>query len=239
MDKIKISESQLRQMFREEGGKIKKEIILKAVLNKIDSELNELNEVHAGEDMNPGKDGVHSGQKKPVFTKKGTHLVEDEMEIDDNTEMETPEIGAPEMEMGDNTEIETPVENTGNEVSKEAIIDALQNLANSLNLSANIEIVSDEEADTIQEPEGEDIDLDVDVETGVEDVAGEEEPAEEESAEEESAEEESEEESVDELKNVTSEEEVSGAVQENTQHDAKKQRLTEEVNRWKFLAGLK
>lgn len=76
---MKMTKSQLVQIIKEEAQKFKKEMSLKNELAKIEKQLNE---VHADGEMSSSKnDGVHAGQKKPVFQKKGTHLVEiqDEM----------------------------------------------------------------------------------------------------------------------------------------------------------------
>jgi hypothetical protein len=76
---MKITKSQLKQIIAEEAAKFKKAIALKNELAKIDKQLSE---VKAGGVM--ATDGVHAGQRKAEFTKKGTHLIEDEeLDFDD------------------------------------------------------------------------------------------------------------------------------------------------------------
>lgn len=230
MEKIQISESQLRQMIREEGEKIKKEIILRATLQKIDQELSGLKEVHAGGNMAPGKEGVHAGQKKAVFTKKGTHLVEDETEEMGSEEVPT-EVPVEDVSM------ETPSEEQAETISKDAIMAALQDLGNKLDLTGTVEFTGDGD-----EMGGEDnIDLDVDVENGAEDAIGSEEGGEEMGSEEMGSEEigseeGGEEEPVDECGTKPMEENKPEMVAENT--DPKKQKLMEERERMRKLAGL-
>ncbi len=249
MNKIQISESQFRKLVREEGEKIKKEIILKTMLSKIDKELNELNEVHAGGNMAPGNDGVHAGQKKAVFTKKGTHLVEDQ---DDSEEMGaemapemSPEVGGDEMDTEMDTEMSTEVpmgEPEGETLDKATVMAALQDLGKKLSLDGIIDFSADDEVemeigseDDMEAPmdaetdsdDTQDVDLGVDVEMGADDAEGSEES--EESAEE-----------VDETKQQAPMEEkteMKNTVSENT--NSKKTKLNEEANRWKFLAGIK
>lgn len=246
MNKIQISESQFRKLVREEGEKIKKEIILKTMLSKIDKELNELNEVHAGGNMAPGNDGVHAGQKKAVFTKKGTHLVEDQ---DDSEEMGaemapemSPEVGGDEMAPEIDTDMSTEVpmgEPEGETLDKATVMAALQDLGKKLSLDGIIDFSADDEVemeigseDDMDTPvdietdsdDTQDADLDVDVEMGAEDAEGSEESEEE----------------VDETKQCAPMEEkteIKNTVSENT--NSKKAKLNEEANRWKFLAGIK
>ncbi len=244
MTKIKISESQFRKLVREEGEKIKKEIILKSMLNKIDSELNELNEVHAGGDMAPGKDGVHAGQKKPVFTKKGTHLVEDQ---DDAVDMDS-EMGAEDgVEMG----VDVPMEAQGGEtLDKASVMAAIQDLGNKLELDGVIEFTGEVEGDEMgaemgaedgvemdADGEGEaEAGIEVDVENGAEDAEGSEESEETEEVEQEcDTTMQEKDETPEEQRSVVSE----SPEQINENADPKKKKLNEEVNRWKFLAGIK
>jgi len=71
---MKISKAELQQIIKEEAIRMKKIIDLKKELYEIE---NQLNEVHAGGAMDSERnDGVHAGQKKPVFDKKGSALVE-------------------------------------------------------------------------------------------------------------------------------------------------------------------
>ena len=246
MEKIQILESQLRQIIREEGEKIKKEIVLRATLQKIDQELSALKEVHAGGNMAPGKEGVHAGQKKAVFTKKGTHLVEDETEEMDSEEVPT-EVPVDDASPED-VSMETPSEEQAETISKDAIMAALQDLGNKLDLTGTVEFTGDGD-----EMGGEDnIDLDVDVENGAEDAIGSEEGGEEMGSEEMGSEEGGEE--------MGSEEDLEegeegvdpktglplppkewggikgGMVGENV--DPKKQKLNEERERMRKLAGL-
>lgn len=230
MEKIRISESQFRKMVREEGEKIKKEILLRAQLEKIDQELAKLSEVHAGGNMEPGKDGVHAGQKKPVFTKKGTHLVEDETE----------EMGSEENPM-DSVE-ETPAEESVETLSKSEVMDAIQDLGNKLDLTGTVEFTGDEESPEESGIEGADdnIELDVDVENGADDVEGSEMAPEDGEAMDVSGTEDE----LEECGDGTQMEEKKEEVMEKTEVvaesiDPKKKKLNEERERMKFLAGLK
>lgn len=230
MEKIRISESQFRKMVREEGEKIKKEILLRAQLEKIDQELAKLSEVHAGGNMEPGKDGVHAGQKKPVFTKKGTHLVEDETE----------EMGSEENPM-DSVE-ETPAEESAETLSKSEVMDAIQDLGNKLDLTGTVKFTGDEESSEESGMEGADdsIELDVDVENGADDVEGSEMAPEDGEAVDVSGTEDE----LEECGDGTQMEEKKEEVMEKTEVvaesiDPKKKKLNEERERMKFLAGLK
>lgn len=234
MEKIQISESQLRQLIREEGEKIKKEIVLRATLQKIDQELSTLKEVHAGGNMAPGKEGVHAGQKKAVFTKKGTHLVEDETEEMDSEEVPT-EVPVDDASPED-VSMETPSEEQSETISKDEIMAALQDLGNKLDLTGTVEFTGDGDE---MGGEGEDnIELDVDVENGAEDAIGSEEGSEEMGSEmgSEIGSEEGEEESVDECDTNPMEENKPEMVAESV--DPKKQKLMEERERMRKLAGL-
>lgn len=220
---MKISKSQFLQILKEEAHKIKQELRLKKELAAIEKELNELNEVHAGGGMAPGEGGVHAGQKKAVFTKKGTHLVE--KEADDM------EMGAGEgPEMGSEAPVETDeVPAMGGEgeditISKEAIKNALLALGQQLDLTGeiNFDITDDLEGDEMGDGA-----MSVDVETGVEDAQGAEETGEEASMEAPAAEETGEEQ-IDECG-----EDV--PMENNVQME---QQLNEERLRWKVLAGI-
>ncbi len=218
MAKIKITESEFRKLVREEGEKIKKEIILRAQLEKIDEELKRLDEVHAGGEMAPGESGVHAGQKKPVFTKKGTHLVEDEEDV---------------MEMGDDSAEEFEVTNDeGTEtLSKEDVIAAIQDLGNKLDLTGTVEFSGEEEE--MGDDSG--MELDVDVEDGVEDVEAGEEIAGEEAGEEVAGEDTGEDAGEEEMGDESGTEETL----DESKKPMEKTKLNEEVSRWKFLAGIK
>lgn len=247
MKKIQISESEFRKLIREEGEKIKKEIILRAQLEKIEQELSKLNEVHAGEEMSPGPDGVHSGQKKPVFTKKGSHLVEDETEEMDSEEVPT-EVPVDDASPED-VSMETPSEEQSETISKDEIMAALQDLGNKLDLTGTVEFTGDGDE---MGGEGEDIiELDVDVENGAEDAMGSEESSEEmgsemgseEGGEEMGSEEDLEEgeEGVDPKTGLPLPPKEMGGIKggmvgENV--DPKKQKLMEERERMRKLAGL-
>ena len=79
---MKITKSQLVQIIKEEAENFKKELKLKKELAEIERQLNE---VHANGEMSSTKnDGVHAGQKEPIFKKNGSHLieVEDEEQVD-------------------------------------------------------------------------------------------------------------------------------------------------------------
>lgn len=242
MKKIQISESEFRKLIREEGEKIKKEIILRAQLEKIEQELSKLNEVHAGEEMSPGPDGVHSGQKKPVFTKKGSHLVEDEME---NSDSESEDMDMP----------ETSEEEMSETLSKEDVMDAIRDLGNKLDLNGSLEFSgNEEENDSDEEIEidlddsddsvgdgGDSIDLDVDVEKDSEEMGSE--MGSEEGGEEMGSEEDLEEgeEGVDPKTGLPLPPKEMGGIKggmvgENV--DPKKQKLMEERERMRKLAGL-
>lgn len=255
MNKIQISESQFRKLVREEGEKIKKEIILKTMLSKIDKELNELNEVHAGGNMAPGNDGVHAGQKKAVFTKKRTHLVEDqddseEMGADTAPEM-SPEIGGEDMgseDVGTDMSTEVPMsEPEGDTLDKASVMAALQDLGKKLSLDGIIDFSADDEGTGTMELGAEDggegtmdvqdgtddaegADLDVDIEADADDAEGTEDSGEEVDETKECAPMEEKVENTDELRTVAS-------LTENQENN--KVKLNEEVNRWKFLAGIK
>ena len=241
MEKVRISEAQFRKLIREEGEKIKKEIILRAQLDKIDQELAELSEVHAGGNMAPGESGVHAGQKKPVFDKKGTHLVEESPE----EEMSSDDMGAEEMpadnistdDMGAEVSSETPAAEGTETISKDEIMKALQDLGNRLDLVGTVEFTGDgdEMAINNEMPGDEDdsVDLDVDIENGAEDAPGTEEMSSEEVPSEENSDE-----NMDECDD-TMEVKTNETTQINESVNPKKQKLNEERERMKFLAGLK
>ena len=84
MAKISISKKQLDKIIQEETENINKALTLKKELRRIQSELKQLNEVQAGEPMDPkASGGVHAGQKKAKFsTKKGNPY----LQMEDNEE---------------------------------------------------------------------------------------------------------------------------------------------------------
>ena len=234
---MKISKAQVLQIIQEEAQKVKQEILLRRELASIEKELEELNEVHAGGNMDPGKDGVHDGQKKAVFTKKGTHLVEDEdIENDENSgEEATADV---EDAMSDDTDSEdveldaVDADSMGEgEISIDAVKAAVEKLGADLGLTGQIDFDAAAAEDAgLGDTEG---GLGVDIETGAEDaVAASMEPE------------------VD-----IEEEEVEGAEDSSAGSDkeidecgdempaenngmAENKKLNEEVARWKKLAGL-
>jgi hypothetical protein len=75
---MKITKKELQQIIKEEAIKFKRKIELERELSEVKKQLDE---VHAAGAMDSTKhDGVHAGQLEPEFTKKGSALVEDEME---------------------------------------------------------------------------------------------------------------------------------------------------------------
>jgi hypothetical protein len=75
---MKITKKELQQFIKEEAIKFKRKVQLEKELSEVKKQLDE---VHAAGMMDSEKnDGVHAGQHEPKFTKKGTALVEDEME---------------------------------------------------------------------------------------------------------------------------------------------------------------
>lgn len=81
---MKITKSQLKAIIKEEALKFKRAIELKKEIAEIDAQLNE---VKAGEVMQPGTGGVHAGQKKAVFASKGNPnlKMEDGIEGDEDS----------------------------------------------------------------------------------------------------------------------------------------------------------
>ena len=240
---MKITKSQVLQIIKEEAQKVKQEIILRRELAAVEQELQELNEVHAGDSMDPGKDGVHAGQRKPVFTKKGTHLVEDDDEMiptDDASEMDGASVDGLEAaldnvdaEMGADAEIDLDgSEEMGEEstISVAAVKAAIESLGANLGLSGQVDFDA--------APEDEES-LDVDIETDADDAVGAEEIGDETS--EETPEEESEESLADDSTEETVDEcgdnmEEKGQVVAEETTDSTK--MNEEVARWRTLAGI-
>ncbi len=262
---MKIQKSQVIQIIKEEAQKIKQEMLLKKMLNEINKELNELNEVHAGGEMAPGADGVHAGQKKAVFTKKGSHLVEDqedEMTGGDEESFEEvpsdemggedemgPEIGGEEIEMDiDGEEMGPEIGGdemgTGESLSMDSIKAALEKLGAELGLSGQIDF------DAAMGEEGiegmGDEEMEVDIETGAEDAVGGEESGLEISSDEISDEEETSGEMGDEApaeepsaeEAPADEEQIDECGDEETMMAEKAHKLNEEQIRWKKLAGI-
>lgn len=250
---MKFTKSQIVQIIKEEAQKVKKEVILRRQLAAIDKELNELNEVHAGGNMNPGEGGVHSGQKKPVFTKKGTHLVEKEAEeetssqpvdtTDDVNAMmasDDSSSGIADDEMG-TTNMITPDNEGDQSITVDQLKDALANFGKNLNITGVVDFDSPAEGEGEGEGEEEmsDPTMGVDIETNAEDAPSSEMGSEETpiSSEPESSEDSSsepDESNIDECGDNMPMEKAQ--MQEATN---KVRRITEEKNRWAELAGIK
>lgn len=236
MASIKMTKAELDNLINEEAQKVKKEYLLKKQLHEVEEELKLLKEVHAGTEMEPGKEGVHAGQKTAVFTKKGSSLVEDDVEdvIPDSTE-----AGGEEISNDDEVVVE-----------KGKLLDAIKELGKQLNLTGMIdfdaveEIPGEENVDSVEinteelgnEEGGENVapeNSDVEVVTGADDAV--------ESGEAEPSEEGAEEAELDEcgdaavVNGTPAEKET---IMESPEAARKKERLAEEVNRWKFLAGM-
>jgi len=242
---LKITEAELKQIIKEEAENVKKELLLRKELSKIQKELDELNEVHAGGEMNPGADGVHAGQRKPVFTKKGTHLVEDEDEMSDDAEM------TGDTEMSDDTEMtggdtdgmsmDMDMDSEGEneiEINPEDLKSAIEALGAQLGLTGTVDFDAGAMEDAgLEGGEGEGDSMDVDIETGADDAAGAEEEIDgdmdTDSGEESSEEESEEKEEVDECGDASMEEK-SQPMMENT-NTPKNKKLMEEMSRWKTL----
>lgn len=139
---MKITKAQLKELIKEEALKIKKEIELKKELTEIDKQLNE---VYAGEEMEPGESGIHSGQKKAVFTTKN----------------DNPHLKMEEDEMGD--EVEGEMDMNEETVDKEDVKAAIEDLEKTLGVSdeAEDEEEGEEEIDLgDEEIEGEELEID-------------------------------------------------------------------------------
>lgn len=75
---MKITKKELQELIKEEAIKFKRALELKKELAEVQKQLDE---VYAGDVYGSEKQGgVHTGQRKPVFKKKGDALVEDEIE---------------------------------------------------------------------------------------------------------------------------------------------------------------
>jgi len=245
---MKISKSQVLQIIQEEAQKVKQEIILRRELSSIEKELNELNEVHAGGPMAPGKDGVHDGQKKAVFTKKGSHLIEDEDAENDETSADDVTSDVEDMDMDSDAsgdmegEIEMDAvgpdldssEDMGS-ISIDDVRAAVEKLGADLGLTGQVDF----DAAAAEESGLDDVDaggdIGVDIETGAEDAvdanlepevdveAGAEEMGSDESGEENG------EESI---------EECGDTMPAENDNMAENKKMNEEVARWKRLAGI-
>lgn len=249
---MKISKSQIVQIIKEEAQRLKKEIILKREIAAIEKELQELNEVHAGGAMDPGTGGVHAGQKKAVFTKKGSHLVEkeddDDMEMqavpggddESSSDAEVPmtmdtdvdDMDASGSEMGDGEIGDGMGEDVA--VTTDQIKDAILSLGQQLNLSGVIDF------DTVADGEGDNQMLDVDIETGADDVApdgasddaGMSVASDETSISDETPASSDDEDNIEECGDDM-------AMEKQQQMEAKTIKLNEEKKRWATLAGIK
>ncbi len=174
---MKITKAQILQIIKEEAQKVKKEVILKRELAAIENELQSLDEmVRTGGQMAPGTDGVHAGQKTPVYDGKpgfpNLKMEKEEEPVDDSAgdsvmispssddEM-APVDGAGEMggEMGG--------EMDGDMLTKQEILDAIKSLGAQLNLTGMVDFdATDETGDEMGDGMG------VDIETGADDAAG-------------------------------------------------------------------
>ena len=111
---MKIKKSELQELIREEAIKFKKALELKKELKEVEKQLSE---VYAGDTMSPEKQGgVHAGQKKPVFKKKGDALVEED-EVEEEITMEDFE----ETKVGGNEEEEALFENLDEPIEGESV----------------------------------------------------------------------------------------------------------------------
>ena len=94
---MKITKKELKQIIREEAVKFKRKLELEKELASIQLQLDE---VHAGGDLDSGKnDGVHAGQKKAEFDTKSNNggfaaLVEEEVTEDLDEAVDIAEIFA-------------------------------------------------------------------------------------------------------------------------------------------------
>lgn len=174
-----ITEAELLKMIQEEKELVKKEMILREELKYIDKKLAELNEVHTGGAMAPGADGVHAGQQKPVFTKKGTHLIETgEDETDDapNADAGDMDVDTDTVNVGDNDndiddsmgDIDANADAEAGKISKEEVKKAIEALGSQLGIDGIVDFdaAKTDDLDTTAEDE-----MDVDVETGADDMA--------------------------------------------------------------------
>lgn len=88
MEKKEIKLSEVKQIIAEEYAKMKKKMAIKSRINQINEELQKMEEEEkldeveaAGEMKTSSATGLEPGvQHKPKFEKKGSHLLEDEME---------------------------------------------------------------------------------------------------------------------------------------------------------------
>jgi len=167
MAKISITKKELDNIIQEEAAKFKKALALKGELKRIQTELkqlneNSVNEVVAGENMDPNvSGGVHAGQKKANFsTKKGNPYLK--MEESEEEVVDTPVDTDTDMDMTD-TEVPVDTEVGGDNLSKAAVWQAIEDLKMALNL---------------HDGEDEDVtDVDVDAEIPADDTAADDEVA--------------------------------------------------------------
>jgi len=75
-NKNEITKGALYEMVKKELVNFAKKKTLQEEKAKLQAELNQLNEVMAGSEMDKNQD-YHAGQKEPVFDVKGTHLTEE------------------------------------------------------------------------------------------------------------------------------------------------------------------
>ena len=76
MGKFKLED--IEKLVNEELEKYSTKQSLISERAKLEAELKSLNEVVAGTEMDSDK-GYHQGQKEPEFEKKGSHIVEDQV----------------------------------------------------------------------------------------------------------------------------------------------------------------
>lgn len=131
--KIKISKAEVVQMIKEEYSKKLTEIKLKNRLQQINEEMQsiiseeELDEVEAGTMHKTsattvyGKDG-HTEQPSAKFTKKGSHLIEDEEPENDEV---IPDEASAEIEMGDESPKEIEMDTDDESMEDDLDIDAI------------------------------------------------------------------------------------------------------------------
>jgi hypothetical protein len=124
---MKITKSQLKAIIKEEALKFKRAVELKKELSEIEKQLNE---VKAGEVM--AKDGVHAGQKKPVFASKGNPnlKMEDGLDNDGDEGMDMPDDANVTADLS--VDADVPAGAIGGDsitISKAEVLDAIANLA--------------------------------------------------------------------------------------------------------------
>ena len=121
---MKITKSQLKAIIKEEALKFKRAVELKKELAEIEQQLNE---VKAGEVM--AKDGVHAGQKKPVFASKGNP----NLKMEDGAEEAEIDVDMPvDSDVAADIAVDTEVPAEAIDsitITKAEVLDAIANLA--------------------------------------------------------------------------------------------------------------